>query len=218
MGHAEMKDNWKVFVPVDKRPTKTKQNKFNIDNIFAVTLRDSGEVALIDGDSKEIVAILKTGYAVHISRSSHPGATSVHHRPRRQGRHDRPVAEPAQVVADHQDRPGGARWKPRWGYEDKIAIAGAYWPPVRADGRRHPGAIKIESTPRHDRGYPGIPPGAACGSHRGLHEHPEFIVNVKGNRQDPAGGLQQPGCLTVTSLDAARFLHDGGWDAAIATS
>ncbi len=67
-----MKDTWKVIVPVADRPTK-KLNDFNIDNIFAVTLRDSGEVALIDGDSKEIISILKTGYAVHISRSSDSG-------------------------------------------------------------------------------------------------------------------------------------------------
>jgi hypothetical protein len=46
---------------------------YNIENIFAVTLRDSGEVALIDGDTKEIINIIKTGYAVHISRMSHSG-------------------------------------------------------------------------------------------------------------------------------------------------
>ena len=33
-------------------------------------MRDSSQVALIDGDTKEIVTILKTGYAVHISRTS----------------------------------------------------------------------------------------------------------------------------------------------------
>src|SRR3546814_13220956 len=48
-------------------------NDYNIDNIFAVTLRDSGEVALIDGDTKKIVNIIKTGYAVHISRLSDSG-------------------------------------------------------------------------------------------------------------------------------------------------
>jgi nitrite reductase (NO-forming)/hydroxylamine reductase len=41
-----------VLVPVGERPT-SKMNKRNLDNIFAVTLRDSGEVALIDGDTKE---------------------------------------------------------------------------------------------------------------------------------------------------------------------
>jgi nitrite reductase (NO-forming)/hydroxylamine reductase len=36
-------------------------------------LRDAGEIALIDGASKKIVKILKTGYAVHISRMSNSG-------------------------------------------------------------------------------------------------------------------------------------------------
>ena len=43
-------------------------NDINLDNVFSVTLRDSGEVALINGDTKEIWGIVKTGYAVRISR------------------------------------------------------------------------------------------------------------------------------------------------------
>ena len=58
-------DSWKVIVPVAQRPKK-QMNKLNLKNIFSVTLRDTGEVALIDGDTKEIVSIVKTGYAVHI--------------------------------------------------------------------------------------------------------------------------------------------------------
>ena len=48
-------------------------NNYNIANIFSTTLRDSGEVALIDGDTKKIINIVKTGYAVHISRISASG-------------------------------------------------------------------------------------------------------------------------------------------------
>jgi len=48
-------------------------NSYNIDNIFSTTLRDTGEVALIDGDTKKIINIVKTGYAVHISRLSASG-------------------------------------------------------------------------------------------------------------------------------------------------
>ena len=59
-------------MPVKDRPTK-QMNKLNLKNIFSVTLRDTGEVALIDGDTKEIVNIVKTGYAVHISRLSASG-------------------------------------------------------------------------------------------------------------------------------------------------
>ncbi|MCC7101017.1 MAG: c-type cytochrome, partial [Rubrivivax sp.] len=71
-GLADMKKTWKVIVPPELRPKK-KMNSYNIDNIFSTTLRDTGEVALIDGDSKKIINIVKTGYAVHISRMSASG-------------------------------------------------------------------------------------------------------------------------------------------------
>src|SRR5690606_41055696 len=51
-GLADMKATWRVIVPPDKRPKK-KENKYNLDNLFSVTLRDSGEIALIDGDTTE---------------------------------------------------------------------------------------------------------------------------------------------------------------------
>ena len=82
-GMKEMKETWKVLVPVDAAADRRKMNKYNIDNIFAVTLRDAGEVALIDGDTKKIINIVKTGYAVHISRMSASGRYLLHDRPRR---------------------------------------------------------------------------------------------------------------------------------------
>ena len=71
-GMPEMKATWKVLVPPEKRPTK-KMNNYNLENLFSTTLRDTGEVALIDGDTKQIINIVKTGYAVHISRVSASG-------------------------------------------------------------------------------------------------------------------------------------------------
>src|SRR4030065_1443635 len=72
MSLKDMEATWKVIVPVKDRPTK-QMNKLNLGNLFSVTLRDDGKVALIDGDTKEIVTTLKTGYAVHISRYSASG-------------------------------------------------------------------------------------------------------------------------------------------------
>src|SRR5208282_2182365 len=63
-GLQEMKAAWKLIVPVDQRPKK-QENNLDLDNLFSVTLRDAGQVALIDGNSKQIVQILPTGYAVH---------------------------------------------------------------------------------------------------------------------------------------------------------
>jgi nitrite reductase (NO-forming)/hydroxylamine reductase len=71
-GLPEITESWKVLVPVADRPT-SQENDLDLDNLFSVTLRDSGQVALIDGGSKEIVTVLETGYAVHISRVSASG-------------------------------------------------------------------------------------------------------------------------------------------------
>ena len=68
-GMKEMMKSWKLVIKPEDRPKK-QMNKINLKNVFSVTLRDSGEVALIDGDTKKIWGIVKTGYAVHISRVS----------------------------------------------------------------------------------------------------------------------------------------------------
>ena len=44
------------------------------------------------------------------------------------------------------------------------------------------------------------------------HEHPEFIVNVKETGRILLVDYRDLLNLKVTTLDAARFLHDGGWD------
>nr|MBF0681186.1 c-type cytochrome [Pseudomonas sp.] len=71
-GMAQMKDTWKVLVKPEDRPTR-QLNKLDLPNLFSVTLRDDGKIALIDGNSKEIVKTIDTGYAVHISRMSASG-------------------------------------------------------------------------------------------------------------------------------------------------
>ena len=128
-GMADMKATWKVIIPPEKRPTK-KLNNFNIANIFSTTLRDTGEVALIDGDTKQIINIVKTGYAVHISRLS-ARALPAGDWARRQDQHDRPLDGEAR----QRGRGAGglearsvdtSKFK---GFEDKLAIAGSYWPP-----------------------------------------------------------------------------------------
>ncbi|MCK5363265.1 MAG: c-type cytochrome, partial [Gammaproteobacteria bacterium] len=129
-GMPEMKASWKVQVPVDQRPTR-KMNNYDLDNIFAVTLRDSGQVALIDGDSKDIIRIVETGYAVHISRPSSSGRYLY-----TIGRDalinliDMWMEKPdtvAQIKIGLEARSvETSKYK---GWEDKYAIAGTYWPP-----------------------------------------------------------------------------------------
>ena len=213
-GMKEMKETWEVYVPEDKRP-KTKQNNYDIDNIFAVTLRDSGEVALIDGDSKDIIAILKTGYAVHISRSSDSGRYVY-----TIGR-DAKVdmidlfMDPPQIVATIKIglEARSVETSKYPGYEDKIAIAGAYWPPqyVLMDG----GTLeptKIMSTRGMTVDTQEYHPEPRVAAIVASHEFPEFIVNVKETGKILLVNYSDLDAISVTTLEAARFLHDGGWD------
>jgi nitrite reductase (NO-forming)/hydroxylamine reductase len=214
-GIAEMKATWKVLVPVDKRPKK-KMNDLDIENAFSVTLRDAGKVALVDGHSKKIITVFDTGYAVHISRLS------------ASGRHLFTVGRdaklnmidlwmnPPQTVAEikvglEARSIETSKYK---GWEDKYAIAGTYWPPqyVIMDGETME-PLKLVSTRGisvADQSYHPEPRVAAIVA---SHEHPEFIINVKETGTVLLVDYSDLKNLRVTSIEAAQFLHDGGWDA-----
>ncbi|OEJ63790.1 hypothetical protein BEN30_17285 [Magnetovibrio blakemorei] len=129
-GMPEMKASWNLAVPPDKRPTK-KMNDWDIDNLFSVTLRDAGQIALIDGNTYEIKTIIKTGYAVHITRISANGRyLLVIGRDARINMIDLWMKEPATVASIKIGMEARSVESSKMkGFEDKYAIAGAYWPP-----------------------------------------------------------------------------------------
>jgi len=213
-GMAEMRNSWKVFVPVEQRPTR-KMNKYNLDNVFSVTLRDSGEIALIDGDTKKIINIIKTGYAVHISRVSHSGRyVYTIGRDGKIDLIDMWMATPDRVaeikIGLEARSVETSKYK---GFEDKLAIAGAYWPPqyVIMDGPSLE-PLKIVSTRGMTVDTQEYHPEPRVAAIVGSHKHPEFIVNVKETGRILLVDYSDIDNLKVTTLDAARFLHDGGWD------
>jgi nitrite reductase (NO-forming)/hydroxylamine reductase len=55
----QMKKSWKVYVETENRK-KSPQHKRNWQNFFGVVLRNVGKVAIIDGDTKELVSIVET--------------------------------------------------------------------------------------------------------------------------------------------------------------
>jgi nitrite reductase (NO-forming)/hydroxylamine reductase len=213
-GMKEMEATWKVLVPADKRP-KRKMNRYDIDNLFSVTLRDSGEVALIDGASKQIVNIVKTGYAVHISRMSASGRyLFVIGRDAKINLIDLWMEKPdtvAEIKIGLEARSvETSKYK---GYEDKYAIAGSYWPPqfviMEGDTLK---PLKIVST----RGMTVAPqeyhPEPRVASIVASHYHPEFIVTSKETGKINVVNYKDLDNLKITSIDSARFLHDGGFD------
>ncbi|MDR3088026.1 MAG: nitrite reductase, partial [Azoarcus sp.] len=214
-GMPEMKATWQVQVPPEKRPTK-KMNAYNLDNLFSVTLRDSGEVALIDGDTKQIINIVKTGYAVHISRLSASGRyLYVIGRDAKLNLIDLWMQKPDNVA---QIRIGlearsveTSKFK---GYEDKYAIAGSYWPPqyVVMDGDTLE-PLKIVSTRGMTVDTQEYHPEPRVASIVASHFRPEFVVNVKETGKTLMVNYKDIDNLTSTEIPAARFLHDGGFDA-----
>jgi nitrite reductase (NO-forming)/hydroxylamine reductase len=213
-GMKEMLDSWKVYVPVADRPSKP-QHKLNIDNMFSVTLRDAGQVALIDGDTKEIVRIIDTGYAVHISRSSDSGRYMyVIGRDARVDMIDLFMNPPKKVATIKIGLEARSVETSKYkGYEDQVAIAGAYWPPqyVLMDGPTLE-PRQIVSTRGYTVGDQEYHPEPRVAAIVASHQHPEFIVNVKETGKILLVNYSDLENLTVTTLPAARFLHDGGWD------
>jgi len=213
-GMKEMKDTWKVYIAPDKRPKK-KENNYNIENIFSVTLRDTGEVALIDGDTKKIINTIKTGYAVHISRTSASGRyIFTIGRDARINMIDLWMAKPdnvAEIKIGLEARSvETSKYK---GWEDKYAIAGAYWPPqyvIMNGDTLEP--LKIVSTRGMTVDTQEYHPEPRVAAIVASHQHPEFIVNVKETGQILMVNYEDINNLKVTTIGAARFLHDGGWD------
>jgi nitrite reductase (NO-forming)/hydroxylamine reductase len=213
-GMKEMKATWEVRVPVEERPKK-KMNDIDLDNLFSVTLRDAGQVALIDGNSKEIVAVIDTGYAVHISRLSSSGRYLY-----TIGRDavvnlidlwmETPQTVAAIKVGLEARSVETSKYK---GWEDKYAIAGSYWPPqyviMNGDSLE---PLKIVSTRGMTVDTQEYHPEPRVAAIVASHEHPEFIVNVKETGKVLMVNYEDIDNLKVTTIDAARFLHDGGWD------
>jgi nitrite reductase (NO-forming)/hydroxylamine reductase len=213
-GMAEMKATWKVRVPVAQRPTK-KMNNLDIDNLFSVTLRDTGEIALIDGGTKKIVEIIKTGYAVHISRVSASGRyLYVIGRDAKIDLIDLWMEKPASIaeikIGAEARSVETSKFK---GFEDRFAVAGAYWPPqftvMNGDTLEPLAIVSTRGMTVDTQEYHPEPRVAAIVA---SHKHPEFVVNVKETGKILLVNYSDLKNLSVATIGAERFLHDGGFE------
>ena len=213
-GLKEMEASWKVIVPVDKRPKK-KMNNLNLENLFSVTLRDAGEIALIDGDSKKIVSILKTGYAVHISRMSASGRyLFVIGRDAKINLIDLWMEKPdtvAEIKVGMEAR--SVESSKAKGYEDKYAIAGTYWPPqaviMDGDTLKPRKIVPTRGMSVDTQEYHPEPRVAAIVA---SHYNPEFFLNVKETGMVYSVDYRDLKNLRIKMIEAAPFLHDGGFE------
>lgn len=207
--------SWRLTVPVDRRPTAPRHAR-DWRNFFGVVERDASKVSIFDGASRERVARLDVGFAVHILRASASGRYFV-----AIGRDglvsliDLWAATPdvvASVKGCHDARSvEGSRMA---GYEDRYLVEGCYWPPqyVVYDGKT------LEPLARVDLPLDSIDgqtlPEVRVASIFGLRSEPVWSLALKESGWLALVDYSKPGFPLVQRIAGERFLHDGGWDAA----
>jgi len=228
MSLGDMKKSHKVHVAVKDRPTKP-ETKRNWKNYMGVVMRDIGKVAIIDGDTKELVTTLNSGFAVHILRTSASGrymytigrdgkATVI----------DLWMKEPknvAEVKTCYDARSiDTSKYKGSKGdFMDKLAVVGCYWPSsiVTLDGETLD-PLKIVSTASYNVSTAKDASGnmedsvfvreARVAAIIASHEKPEWVINIKESGQVWLYDYSDYKNPTIKMIEAERFLHDGGWD------
>ena len=210
----QIKATWKLDVPLAERPTEPPAGK-DWENYFGVVLRDAGQVAIFDGDSYEKLAIINTGFAVHILRSSSSGR--YFYAVGRDGKvslidlwYETPkLVSQVQGCFDARSVEG-SKFK---GYEDKLVIEGCYWPPqyVVYDGLTlEPKVVVPVAGETYDtkEDLEEVRVASIVAS----HFEPIWVVSLKESGYVAIVDYTVEGFPIASKIGAERFLHDGGWD------
>jgi len=219
MGLKAMKATHKVHVPVAKRPKKP-QHKRDIDNYFGVILRDAGQAAIIDGDTKKMISVMDSGHAVHIFRASATGR--YFYTVGRDGKLNlidlwekkpRVVAE-SRVCLDARSVDVSKYKGPKGNFVDKYAVVGCYWPPqmVIVDGQTLE-PLKVISTRSSTYDTNEYHPEPRVAAIVASHHAPEWVVAIKETGMVWLVDYSDLDNLSMTQIATERFLHDGGFDA-----
>ncbi len=210
-----MTETWNLIVPLAERPTEPEHDR-NIDNYFGVIMRDAGKVAIIDGDTKEKIAVLKSGFAVHILRVSKSGR--YFYSVGRDGKitmidlfYDTPKVV-AEVRGAFDSR--SVEVSKFEGYEDKYLVFGGYSPAHIAimDAQT---LEPISVTPTAGNACDGdkeFIEEARVASIVASETDPVWICNVKERGMVDIVDYTDPKNPKITEIPSARFLHDGGFD------
>jgi len=219
MSLEQMREFWQVFVPVEERPTEP-QHERDWENFFAVTLRDAGQIAVIDGDTYEVVETVDTGYAVHISRMSATGRyVYTIGRDGKTALVDLWMEKPtkvAEIKTCYDARSVEvSKYSGELGdFTDRYAIVGCYWPPhfVILDGLTLE-PLKVVSTRSYTYDTNEYHPEPRVASIVASHFKPQWVVNIKETGLIWLVDYTDVFNPAIKMLEAERFLHDGGWDA-----
>jgi len=219
MSLALMKERHKVYVKPEDYPSKPMHDR-NWENFFLVIERDAGKIAIVDGDKKEIVAHIPTGYAVHVLKT-------VEH-------HDTLHAEDAGRFWYIMGRDGMMTKVDLWQTPDKMKVAqvqvaydardvavsgdgkyvigGGYWPPhfVILDAKTMD-PLKVVSARgvNIDGEYVNESRVAAVYD---TPMAPSWLVSMKELGQMWQVDYSDLDNLQITKIDSAKYLHDGFYD------
>ncbi|MEW8470988.1 MAG: cytochrome D1 domain-containing protein [Candidatus Thiodiazotropha sp.] len=214
-----MKERHKVFVDPKDYPSKPLHGR-NWKNFFLVIERDVGKVAVIDGDKKEVVAHVATGYAVHVLKAAEHHK-SLHAKDAgrfwyTQGRDgkltkidlwqtpDKMKVAEVQIAYDARDVAVSG--------DGKYVVGGGYWPPhfVIADAMTmEPLKVVSARGVNVDGEYVNESRVAAIYD---TPNHPSWLVSMKELGQMWQVDYSDIENLKITKMDTAKFLHDGFYD------
>jgi len=214
-----MKERHKVFVQPKDYPGKPLHGR-NWENFFLVIERDVGKIAIIDGDKKEVVAHISTGYAVHVLK------TVEHHQTlhaKDAGRFWYVMGRDGMMTKvdlwQTPDKMKVAQVKVAYDARDvavsgdgKYVIGGGYWPPhfVIADAMTME-PLKVVSTRgvNVDGEYVNESRVAAIYD---TPMAPSWLVAAKELGQMWQVDYSDLDNLQITKINSAKFLHDGFYD------
>ncbi len=213
MSLSDIRDTWEVYVEPEDLPTEPQHDR-NWENFMVTILRDRGAMGIIDGDTKELVTEVETGYAVHVAKESSDGRFwYVQGRDGRLSMIDLWMSPPqvtSEVFIGIDARDVAVSHYGEW--KDKYVIGGAYWPPhfVITDAKNME-PLKVVSTRGYDTDGNYVHEARVAALYNTPNE-PTWLVNVKETGQIWQVDYRDLENLRIEMIESAEFLHDGFFD------
>ncbi len=219
MSLAQMMETRKIYVEEKDYPTEPLHGR-NWENFFVVIERDAGKVAIIDGDTKEVLVHIPTGFAVHVLKASEHHELNEPENPGRfwytMGRDgkmtkidlwqtpDKMLVSEVKIAYDARDVAVSG--------DGKYVIGGGYWPPhfVIVDGRTME-PKKVVSTRGVNVDGVYVEEARVAAIYTTPKEH-TWLVAVKELGQMWQVDYSDLDNLRIDKIDAAKYLHDGFFD------
>ena len=219
MSLEQMRSHTKEYVAPKDYPSKPMHSR-NWENFFVVIERDAGKAAIVDGDTKEIVTHINTGYAVHVIKGTE------HHKidhAKDVGRFWYTIGRDGKVnkidLWQTPDKMLVAETKMAYDARDiavsgdgKYVIAGGYWPShfVIMDAvTLNP--VKVVSTRGYNTKGEFVNEARVAAIYTTPNES-SFMVAVKELGQMWQVDYKDLDNLRIEQISSAEFLHDGFFD------